>query len=243
MRRSSAVAALLAACLLLVLVTPVAAFPLSTCTLSLTSTNAAGAPVDSANSGAADATQADPFDLEWEGSVAYQGSTTVVIKNTNYHVEVFGIPTPIRGGSPNDEENTTGSGSVGVAANAPFRVTGLYFVSGGYTGEGGGCAGSGWFRLLGNPIGTLPFFIGLGLLVLGLALVARGAMGHALTAVFGGVLTGLGLAVLLVISSTLLLAEQTPLAALGAGVLLGIVAALIGRRRTRREDEVAPLAT
>jgi hypothetical protein len=242
MRRSVAAAVLLTASLLLVAAAPVAAFPLSLCQLSLTSTDASGATLDTAQSGANDATQADPFLVDWDGSVVYVGTTTNVIKNYRYQVSVLGIPTPIAGGDTNDDENVEGNGTVSVSANAPFRITGLFLVSGGYQGEGGSCNGSGWFKLTGDPTGTVPFWLGLVLVALGAVLEVRGLRGHKISAVIGGLLIGLGSAILLVIYSTLPLAEYTPLAALGLGLLLGIVIALIGRRSGKPElpEEPAP---
>jgi hypothetical protein len=113
----------------------------------------------------------------------------------------------------------------------PFRVTGLFKVSGTYAGEGGTCAGSGWFKLTGDPVGTIPFFAALALIILGILLEIRGLRGHAFSAVGGGVLIGLGTAILLVIYSTLPIAEYTPVVVLGLGLLLGIIVALLGRRR------------
>jgi ABC-type Fe3+-siderophore transport system permease subunit len=46
---------------------------------------------------------------------------------------------------------------------------------------------------------------------------------------------GLGAAIMLVIYSTLPLAEYTPAAAIGLGLLLGILVAFLGRRRGRAE--------
>ena len=69
MRRSLTIAALLAACLIPVLAAPVAAFPLSTCTLSIESTDGSGAPLDTAQSGAPDSTASDPFKVDWDGNL------------------------------------------------------------------------------------------------------------------------------------------------------------------------------
>jgi hypothetical protein len=242
MRRSFAAAVLLAASLLLVAAAPVAAFPLSLCQLSLTSKDATGATIDTAQSGANDATQSDPFLVDWGGSVDYTGTTTNVIKNYSYQVYVLGIPTNLRGADTNDDEEVDGSGTVGVSPNAPFRVTGLFKVSGGYSGEGGSCAGDGWFKLIGDPTGTVPFWLGLILIALGTLLEVRGLRGHKISAVIGGLLIGTGAAIMLVIYSAMLLAEYTPWAAIGLGVVLGILIALIGRRSGRRDlpEESAP---
>ncbi len=236
MRRSFAAAVLLAASLLLAATAPVAAFPLSLCQLSITSKDANGATLDTAQSGANDATQADPFLVDWFGTVDYTGTTTNVIKNYSYQVFVLGIPTPLRGADTNDDENVDGSGTVGVAENAPFRITGLFMVSGGYSGEGGECAGSGWFKLVGDPTGTVPFWLGLILIALGTLLEVRGLRGRTISAVIGGLLIGTGAAIMLVIYSVMPLAEYTPWAAIGLGLVLGILIALIGRRSGKRVE-------
>ena len=85
---------------------------------------------------------------------------------------VFLVPTPVRGGDPNDDDDTTGDGTVGVGENAPFRITGLYYVSGTIDGEGGThCDGSGWFQLTGSPVATLPFWLAVLIAVAGAALI------------------------------------------------------------------------
>ena len=238
MRRSVAAAVLVTASLLIA-AAPAAAFPLTTCQLSLVSKDANGAAIDTAQSGAADGTQSDPVLVDWEGTVDYTGTTTSAIRNYNYQVYVLGIPTPLRGAGANDEGDLEGGGTVGVSANAPFRVTGLYKVTGTYEGEGGSCAGSGWFKLIGDPTGTVPFWLGLILLVLGILLEIRGLRGHPISAVVGGLLIGLGAAILLVIYSTLPFAEYTPLVAIALGLLLGILVAIVGRRRARLEPATA----
>jgi hypothetical protein len=234
MRRALVVAAVFAV-LLLFGATPVGAFPLNGCTMSLQSTGADGTAVHAAEGGSPDATETDPFIVDWDGSVAWSGTTgSQVIKNNAWHIEVFGLPTPLRGGSANGDGNQTGHGTVGVKENAPFRFTGLYFVSGGISGQGGSCEGSGWLRLAGDPVGTIPFFVGLIVLVLGLLLLVSGVNGHAVSGILGGLLMGLGLAVLLVIYSTMPAGAATPAATLALGLTMGAIVALIGRMRARR---------
>jgi hypothetical protein len=242
LRRSMVGAVILAALGILSLAAPVAAFPLTNCTLQANALAADGSTIDSIQGGAADATQADPFLVDWDGTVTYVGASQIAMVNNTWHVSVFNVPTPLQGGDDNPEDTRDGNGTVGVSANAPFRFTGLYFVSGELKGSGGSCIGSGWFKLRGDPIGTIPFFVALGVLILGLVMLVIGARGHAITAVIGGVLTGLGTATLLVLYSALPLGSQTPLLLLALGTILGIVAALAGRRG-RGGDTDAPLAT
>lgn len=230
MRRSVLRAVLPAALLFLLLPGSASAFPLTTCSLELVSQDASGASIDTASSGAPDATQADPFDVEWEGSVAYDGTTNVVIKNYHYSISVFNIPTPLQGGGTNDDENTDGDGTVSVAANSPFRAAGLYYVSGTYSGEGGSCAGSGWFRLLGDPVGTVPWIAGLVLAVLGVLGLVWALRGSLIGGILGGILLGLGADLLLISHAFLPLAENTPLIVLVAALAIGVGLALLGRR-------------
>jgi hypothetical protein len=238
MRRSVSRAVLPAALLLLLLPGTAGAFPLSTCSLELLSNGADGGAIDTASSGANDATQADPFDVEWEGSVAWDGSTNVVIKNYTYSISVFNVPTPLQGGGTNDDENTDGDGSVSVAANSPFRAAGLYYVSGTYSGEGGTCTGSGWFRLLGDPVGTVPWIAGLVLAVLGGLGYVAAVRGSVLLGLLGGILLGLGIDLLLISHAVLPLAELTPIVVLVATILIGLGLAIL-RSRLGRQPEGA----
>jgi hypothetical protein len=240
MHRLVLCAALPAALLLALVVSGTAsAFPLTNCTLTVSSTAKGGATLDTATGGAPDATQQDPFIVDWDGTVAYDGTTgSQVIKHNTWFVNVWHLPTPLRGGSPNDDGNQKGNGSVDVSANAPFRMTGLYFVDGAISGEGGQCAGSGWFKIAGDPVGTIPFFVGLALLVVGALLAIGGIAGSAVAGFFGGVLLGLGAAVMLVIYSVAAMGEYTPLAAFGAGVIAGVALVFVARARKQRKSVI-----
>jgi hypothetical protein len=70
-------------------------------------------------------------------------------------------------------------------------------------------------------------------------MLIAGARGHTITAILGGVLTGLGGSALLVLFSTLPLGSPTPIIALLAGLLLGIAVAILGRRGRGRSDSSA----
>ena len=239
MRRSMAGAVVLALLGIWVVAAPAAAFPLTNCTLKASALAKDGSTIGSVSSGADDATQANPFLVDWDGTVSYSGSSQIEMKANTWHVDVFGIPTPLQGGDANPQDTRDASGTVSVSANAPFKFTGLYFVSGSINGSGGTCVGSGWFKLRGDPVGTIPFFVALLVLLAGLALLVAGARGHAITAVFGGLLTGLGTATLLVLFSTLPLGSPTPIIVLLLGLVLGIAVAVIGRRA--RPGDTAPM--
>ncbi len=167
----------IASLLTFMLAAPAAAFDLNGgCTLELASTDAFGAGLDTASGspeGGQGGTQDDPFLVDWDGQVAWNGSTgSTVFTNHSWGVSVFNIPTPLQGGDPNDGGETVFTGSTGVSANAPFEFTGLYFVSGQVNGDGGAhCDGSGWFKLDGNPFTTIPFWIAVAIAAIGLLLM------------------------------------------------------------------------
>lgn len=156
-------------------VAPVAGFEVDGgCNVTLTSTDADGNTLDTASGPGSGGTQADPFMIDWDGEVSWTASSgSTVFMNHSWQTYVFLVPIPVRGGDENEGGDTTGEGSAGVSANAPFRFTGLYYVSGEINGdEGAHCDGNGWFQLVGDPLGTVPFFIALGLILTGLAILA-----------------------------------------------------------------------
>jgi hypothetical protein len=223
--------AIIALPVLILLPASAGAFPLTNCTLELASVDAGGAAIDTATAGAADATVADPFLVDWDGTVDWAGTMgTQVIKDHHWSVSVFLIPTPLSGSDPNEGGDTTGDGTVDVGVNLPFRVTGLFHVSGSIAGTGGSCAGSGWMRLRGDPFGTVGFWLGLLLILLGLVSLWRGYRGSAVLAIIGGVLIGLGAAAMLIIYAVMPVGEWTPLAALLVGLVIGVVVMLVRQR-------------
>ncbi len=158
----------------LLLATPVAAFDLDGgCTVTLTSMDAAGGTIDTASGPGSGGTSSDPFLIDWEGSISWESSSgEQVFQDHSWQTFVYMIPTPVRGGHPNDGEETTGTGTAGVGENAPFKITGLYFVSGDINGDGGThCDGSGWFKLRGDATATVPFFVALLFVLAGVALL------------------------------------------------------------------------
>lgn len=217
--------------LILLLPASASAFPLSNCTLALTSLDANGTTIDTATVGASDATQEDPLLVDWDGSVQWAGTMgSLVIKDHTWGVSVFNIPTPQSGGDPNEGGDTDGDGTVQVRDSLPFQFTGLFYVSGQISGTGGSCAGSGWVKLPGDPIGTMPFWLALLLVVLGLLMLWMGYRRGWGWAIPGGLILGLGSALMLIIYALMPVGSWTPLAALVAGLLIGFVVVFIRRR-------------
>ena len=79
---------------------------------------------------------------------------------------VFLVPTPVRGGDPNDDDETTGDGTVGVGENAPSRITGSYVPAHRRRADARRAAGS-----LGQPGGDAPFWLAVLIAVAGAALI------------------------------------------------------------------------
>lgn len=217
--------------LILLLPASASAFPLTNCTLSLTSFDKNGNQIDTATVSATDATQENPLEADWDGTVDWSGTMgSQVIKDHHWSVSVFNIPTPLSGGDANAEGKTDGAGTVDVGANLPFRFTGLFYVSGGISGSGGSCAGSGWMRLSGDPFGTIPFWIFVVLIVLGALLMLVGYRGASAWAIVGGLIFGLGLAMGAIIYAFMFVGSWTPLTAIVVGLVVGLVIAFIPRR-------------
>jgi hypothetical protein len=217
------------------------AFPLSGCTLTITSLDADGTAVDSAQGGGPDASMTAPLEVHWDGTIGWSGGTDAqVIRATSWHVDVFGLPTPLRGGEANEDGDTTGEDSIRIGEAVPFRYTGLFHVSGLLSGDGGSCSGEGWVRVVGNPMSTLPFLVALALLLVGVVLLAVGARGRWLPALAGGLLLGLGSMVLLVIYAVLPLAAATPPVVTLLGLLTGAGAGWLGRVQMGRAERGTP---
>lgn len=168
MPKRFALAIPLGALLLLALVAPVSAFDLTNCTLQLTSTDAQGNVIGTAAGPGQGGTQDDPLLVKWDGFVSYVGSSgSLVLMDQSYHVEVFGIPTPIRGSSPNGEGVTSAEGTVSVKDNMPIKVSGLFYVSGEISGNDGSCAGNAWLKMDEDPLTTIPFWVSIGITLIG----------------------------------------------------------------------------
>jgi len=194
------------------------AFPVTNCTIELTSVDADGATIDTATVGDADGTQANPLLVDWDGSVEWDGSTgPLVIKDSRWSISLFYVPTPESGGEANEDGDKGGDGTVRISEDLPFRVTGLYFVTGQISGTGGGCDGSGWINVTGDPFGTVPFWIGIGMTVVGVLLLGAGYRWAWGLAILGGLLVGLAATVMLIIYRVMPAGQWTPLAALLLG--------------------------
>ena len=214
MRRTVAVAVLLSSWLLFLGHSPAVAFPLTGCTMRVQAVDANGALYDWVTGGLVDSEVDEPFDVEWDGSVNYEATTgTQTITDYAAHLDVYGIPMLHRS-DPNANGDQAATASQPVLADPPFRFTGLYFVSGEIVGSGGRCQGNGWVRVVGDPVGTVPFWFAIGSMLIGLLLLGASVRAHGAIQIaaglVGGVAVGVALAVLLVIYAIVPFGAGTP---------------------------------
>jgi len=209
------------------LAAPAAAFQLTDCTLTASALDASGGPIDSVAGGQVDSTEASPFLVDHDGTVQWSGTTgSLVLKDHHWHIDLFGAPTPLQGGDTNAAGDTAGEGSIGVSTNLPFEVVGVFYVSGAIVGDGGSCEGSGWVKLRGDPLGTVPFFVAAGAAIVGLLMLISAASGAWPLGIFGGLLVGVAMALSAIMYAFVPLGVPTPwvivAAATVAGLLFGI---------------------
>ena len=112
----------------------------------------------------------DPFQVTWDGHVDYHFITPVVFQNNHWNFSVESLP--IRSGSDDNPSDLDEIGKVTISADLPLRFVGLLHVDGDIFGNGDAdhCHGDGWVLILGDPVGTIPFW-------LAVALIAAGVIG------------------------------------------------------------------
>ena len=162
-------------CLLLAFGSPASAAQLTGgCTLEVRSFDVDGSTVlDEGSAPGTEGSQGDPFDVAWHGRVDFRFTTgTTVFQNNQWEIFAAGIPVPILNGSDDNPMDLDESGDVVVGQNLSdaLRVVGLVNITGYLVGNDGTarCDGDGWVRLVGDPVGTIPWFLFLALVALGL---------------------------------------------------------------------------
>jgi hypothetical protein len=214
---------------------PVLGFQLEGCSLRVTAVDAAGQPIGTAIGGSHDASQQAPLRVPPDGSlewVATEGDGTLAPSGGmgDWHVEAFGMPTPLRGTAA----SAASAGTLRVDELLPFRLAGLFHLTGEWRANGRICRGGGWLQLTGDPFSSLPFSVALALLLLGVVLVSVGLRGSPGAGMAGGPLLGGGAAMAMVIYGQLPFGVQSPLVVLLLGLLLGTLAVLTASWPARR---------
>jgi hypothetical protein len=124
------------------------------------------------NGSSPEGTQDDPFDVAWDGRVDFRFQTgNVVFQNNEWAMYAMGLPVPILQGSDNNPMDRDEIGFVEIENVAPGvpRFVGLVHVNGWLEGNGGTsrCDGEGWIRIVGDPVGTVPWIVMAGFILAG----------------------------------------------------------------------------
>lgn len=169
MRRVAAVSAAVLWLLLWMGGTASAADLTGGCTLEARSFLADGTTVlDTGTAPGTKGSQTDPFKVAWDGRVDFRFTTGATVFSNNTW-QIFAEGLPILSGKDDNPIDRDESGNVQVGKYLPVRITGLVNVSGWLQGNGGTarCDGNGWVQIVGDPAGTIPWFVFLTLLALG----------------------------------------------------------------------------
>lgn len=116
--------------------------------------------------------QSLPFRVSPEGSIDFAFHTGgTVFQNNHWAIYAQGLPVPILSGSDDNplDLDETGVVTLNDAIKAlPFRVVGVFFVTGDLWGnsDASHCHGEGYVKVLGDPVGTIPWDVAAALIVL-----------------------------------------------------------------------------
>lgn len=170
-----AAAVLLAACVVVPTAPAASAADASGCSGSAVSLDADGVPVDTVKVPGPAGTQANPFIIDLDGTVAWKGSTDAVITDATWSVSVMGLP--LFGGDFANEERTKARAGTASLADLPFAArvmlqgSQVIPVAGSVSGAGGTCTASGYISANVPPVGTPLWLTAMALLVLSVVLL------------------------------------------------------------------------
>lgn len=216
----------------------------SGCQGSAVSFTEAGEQIQSVTAPGPGATQDDPFRVDFDGPVRWEGSSDAVIANGSWTVTAW--PFSFGGDVTNSSGTTTADGEITPSEYLPFAIPGLVLVTVDLTGEAGAtCSVSGWIQFSGNPLQSPAGWVAIALTVLGgvgmLVLlrmlihvpavpVGQNRFGRTILGILAGLVLGVGVAALLVMYGVVALGTMTPLLVVGGTTLLGFVLGLLPRR-------------
>jgi hypothetical protein len=214
------------------------------CSGSATSYSADSAELMSVTAPGPSATQADPFKVDYEGSVAWKGTTDSVIQNGSWTVTAR--PFSFGGDVANDSGKQEAEGTITPSDYLSFAIPGLVLVTVDLTGaDGATCSVTGWIRFQGNPLASPAGWVALAFTVLGalgfLVLVRflvhrptegvrQNRFGRVILGLLTGLVLGMGVALLLVMYAVTALGTMVPLLVVGGTMLVGVVLGLLPRK-------------
>ena len=216
----------------------------SGCEGSATSLDSTGATIQTVTAPGPSATQDDPFMVDYDGTVSWEGATQEVIQDGSWTVTA--TPFSFSGEVTNDSGKKKGSGVVSPDSYLPFAIPGLVLVTVDLAGaDGTTCSVSGWIQFTGNPLSSPAGWVAISLGVLGalgmlLLLrmvlhtpgvpVSQNRFGRVVMGLLSGVVLGIGAAALLVMYGVMALGTVTPAIVVGGSMALGFVLGLLPRR-------------
>jgi hypothetical protein len=145
------------------------------CSLEVRSLAADGTELDEGvvQGTSTEGSQEDPFDVDWFGRVDFRFQTgTTVFQNNRWEIYAAGLPVAILKGDDDNPMDLDEIGKVEIADDVPDgtpRIVGLVYVNGWIEGNDGAsrCEGSGWVNIVGDPVGTVPWIVMVGLVLTG----------------------------------------------------------------------------
>lgn len=214
------------------------------CSGSATSFSADSTEIMTVTAPGPSATKDDPFRVDYEGTVAWSGSSDSVIQDGTWTVTA--TPFSFSGKAANESGKQEAEGTVTPSDYLPFAIPGLVLVTVDLTGaDGSTCSVTGWIQFTGNPLSSpagwvaLAFTIlgALGFLVLVRFLVHRpreavgqNRFGRVILGLLTGLVLGIGLALLLVMYGVAALGTLVPVMVVGGTILVGFVLGLLPRK-------------
>lgn len=159
---------------LLVAADPAAAASARGCSGSASSVDDKGIPIDDVSAPGAGGTSSDPFVVDPDGPVSWDGRTDRPITNGSWKVKASFLNAS--GKFTNDDKSMTSTGSKKITDYVPaFLVPpGIYKVDVSVVGKGGTCIGSGYVKIDQNPIQTVWFGVAMLLIILAFILLLTG---------------------------------------------------------------------
>lgn len=180
--------------------------------------------------GGGGASSSHAMEVNRSGTVQWHGNTSTVITHHSWWVHVDGFPAK-SGGSANNSHSTHASGVEHVGNYLPswLGLTGTFYVNGQIKGTGGKCVGAMYVKITGDPATGVLLWAGIALVLLGgflLFLAMPTGKRHPITGLFGGLLLGLGVIILIVLFGLAAFTAWWPFAVIFGGLI--VIGALLG---------------
>ena len=172
----AAVVTALAGILVIPVAAPASAAEATGCAGGAVSRNAQGAEIDHVTAPGPGGTASNPFKVDLDGTVTWEGATNAVIKNGTWKVSIGGVP--VSGSYPNEEGKRTAGGTENLGERIPSFIAAFFRgnlkmeVKADISGAGGSCTATVWIQSVGSNAALSPIAItGMAASVAGLLLL------------------------------------------------------------------------